>query len=836
MRKSTLLLGTMLSFGLASPAMAQETSDANQPANATTPETAEEAAPGEIIVTAQRRSERLQDVPVAVSVVSGASLATASRPSIETATQLVPSLNVQKSGTTLNQTIFLRGVGTATFSIAGEPSVSTVVDGVVYARSGEAFTDLVDVDQMEVLRGPQGTLFGKNSSAGVINITTRRPTRTFGGSIEGGIFEGGEYRTRGIVNVPLSEDLLTRFTAFYGSYDGNIRNVTVGRDVNGYERYGVRGQLQYRPRDSSLSLLLIGDYYRNNDDCCAEVIGTGPLTGLGVPTTNLAFGVLPTPRGDETREVAQNLVTRTRERGYGVSAQIDLDVANHTLTSISAYRDWNNTEIRDGDFLPRAFVGFAQLHDTGPQKSNTLTQEFRVTSPGDQFFTYVLGAFISRAEADRVFTRADIVCTAATGAPTGVLIPCGSANANPSTFPSGTARFGSVFNNAALYGQGTLNVSDQLRVLAGLRFTRDRLSVYHSRTATGLGTANNANTGFVTVPAAAPGIQPNFDQGVFDRTQALIAAIPASLTGAARQTALNAAVAQGLLATNGVPFRARTSSSNVSGKAAVQYDLSDDVMAYLSYTRGYKGPAYNVFFNLNATGTNVIEPETVNSYEAGLKNSLFDGRLVLNLTAFSARYRNFQANNPDEVAGVVVTRFTNAGTISTKGVEVDLLAQLLRDFTVSGGIAYTDAQVERFRQPPGATTAQLIASGTTLAFAPKWKGSLSADYRMRGVGPFDVYLGASASGQTKQLAQFSENPIIRDLATIDGYSLVNLTAGFGDSGDNWRVTFLVRNLLDTSYAAAIQSGGPGGSYRYQIPRDADRYVGVTARLNFGGRR
>jgi iron complex outermembrane receptor protein len=259
-------------------------------------------------------------------------------------------------------------------------------------------------------------------------------------------------------------------------------------------------------------------------------------------------------------------------------------------------------------------------------------------------------------------------------------------------------------------------------------------------------------------------------------------------------------------------------------------------MAYASYTRGYKGPAYNIFFNLTAVGTNVIEPETVNSYEVGLKNSLLDGRLVLNLTGFSARYKNFQANNPDVVAGVVVTRFTNAGTVSTQGAELDLYFQPFRDFTISGGLAYTDAQVERFRQPPGATAAQVVAPGTSLAFAPKWKGSLSADYRARGVGAFDLWLGASANSQSEQIAQFSADPVVRRLSTIDGYSLVNLTAGIGDSEDNWRVTFLVRNLLDTSYAAAIQSGGPGGSYRYQIPRDADRYVGVTARVNFGGRR
>jgi iron complex outermembrane recepter protein len=804
MLKSNLLLGTILGLGLALPAQAQDAAAApagtEEPANATQPQEAnEEAPPAEIVVTAQKRSERLQEVPVAVSVVSGASLATLSRPNIESATQLVPSLNVLKSGTTLNQTIFLRGVGTATFSIAGEPSVSTVVDGVVYARSGEAFTDLVDIDQMEVLRGPQGTLFGKNASAGLINITTRRPTATAGGSFEAGYFEGGERRVRGIANLPLSDEIRTRITAFAAGYDGNIRNRATGSDVNGYKRWGIRGQALFQPANSSLRMLLIGDYYKNNDDCCAEVIGTqtpvtttvnGVPTLTGFNTTSPVFSALPTPRGDETREIAQNLVTRTRERGAGVSAQLDVDVGTHTLTSITAYREWENTEIRDGDFLPQPYVGFAQLHDRGPQDSNTLSQEVRLTSPGNQPFTYVVGGFISRAAADRTFNREDIVCTAAAGAPTGVLIPCGGPGANPSTFPGGTATFGSVFNNAAIFGQGVLRATDALRLLAGLRYTRDRLKVYHSR-----------NTRL-----AGPGIQPSF---------------PVTPTGTGQPATI---------------FRSRTSEDNLSGKASIQYDLTPDVMAYASYTRGYKGPAYNVFFNLTAVGTNVIEPETVNSYELGLKNSLLNGRLVLNLTAFSARYKNFQANNPDVVAGVVVTRFTNAGTISTKGAELDLYYQPVRDLTFSGGVAYTDAQVERFRLPPGASPNDVVPPGTPLAFAPKWKGSLSVDYRLRTAGPVDIWLGGNASSQSKQIAQFSPNPVVRQLSTIDGYSLVNLSAGIGDDSDSWRVTVHARNLFDQSFASAIQSGGPAGTYRYQISRDADRYFGITGRVSFGGRR
>ncbi|MDP3676750.1 MAG: TonB-dependent receptor [Novosphingobium sp.] len=786
MTKAFLHTGTALILSaaaqmLVSPVWAQDTTPVDAAA------APEEAAPSEIVVTAQKRTERLQDIPLAVSVIGGDALEASARPSIEGAAQLVPALNFLKSGTTLNQTIFLRGVGTASFSIAGEPSVSTVVDGVVFARSGEAFSDLIDVARLEVLRGPQGTLFGKNASAGVINITTRQPEREFGGTVDASLFEGEEYRVKGAINVPLSADgnLLSRFTGFYGSYDGNIRNVTLGRDVNGYRHYGGRAQFVYEP-SSDLRVALTGDYHKNKDDCCAEIIATGPLTGAGLPGSSLAFTVLPTPRGDKTRRITQNLVTRTEEEGWGVSLQADIALGSHTLTSISSYREWDNLEVRDGDWLDRAYVGFIQLHDTGPQTTDTLTQELRITSPADQVISYVIGGYYSKADSRRIFQRDDVVCSAIAGAPTNVLIPCGSANANPSTFPTGVADFGSSFKNLAAFGQATLNATDNFRLIGGLRYARDKLSVFLSRNTT----------------LAGPGIQPSF---------------PVTPTGTGQPA---------------TQFRDRTSENDLSGKFAAQFDFTPDHMGYLSYTRGYKGPAYNVFFNLTATGTNRIDPETSDAFEIGLKNTLFDGTMTLNLALFRADYHNFQANNPDIVAGVVVTRFTNAGEVSTHGIEADLSWRPFEDFTLNGGVAFTKARVDQFRVAPGAAPTAVIPSGTPLAFAPKWKGSLSTDYRARTGGAIDVFLGASSNFQSKQLSVFAPNAVQRQLGTIDGYGLVNLSLGVGDADGRYRLTLQARNVFDTSYAAAIATGGPGGSYRYQIPRDADRYFGVNGRFSF----
>jgi iron complex outermembrane receptor protein len=772
----------ILVIGLPMSAMAQQTA-------------AEDEAPAEIVVTAQKREQRLQDVPVALTVISGDTIANQGGVNIESAQYLVPSLNFRKSGTTLNQFLFLRGIGTANFSIAAEPSVSAVLDGVVLANAGEAFADLVDVERIEVLRGPQGTLFGKNASAGVLNIVSKRPGDAFGGYVDGGFFfgNGNEYRLRAAIDTPFSDTLRGRFTGFVSNYDGNIRNVTLNRRVNGYDRYGVRGVIEGDATEN-LKITFIGDYRKSNDDCCAELIGTTP--------TNITTQALPTPRGDKTRQVAQNLVTATDEESYGLSLQAEWDIGDgSTLTSITSQRWWNNTEIRDGDWLPQAYAGFNQLHDNGPQNSKTFSQELRVASPTGGLIEYVIGAYYSRSNNRRIFTRNDIVCGLAAGAPTTTLVPCGTAQATASTFPSGTADFGSIFTNTASFAQATLNATDAFRVIAGLRYTTDQLKVDHIRRTLLVG----------------PGIGASFDAGVFNNG-AFNPATGAFIAGTS----------------NGVPFRTSTTERDLSGKAGVQFDLTDDNMAYATYARGYKGPAYNVFFNMATINTNVIEAETADSFEIGLKNTLADGRVILNVAAFYAKYKNFQANNPDVVNGVVTTRLTNAGTVSTRGIEIDFIAKPMPNWNISGGYAYTDAQIDNFRAPPGAAANTLIPAGTPLTSAPKSKLSVTTDYTIETGGFANVVLGASLATQSKQLTQLSPDPVVRAATTVGGYTILDVSASLVDPDDAWKLSLLVRNVGDTSFAAAIQTGGPGGSYRYQIPREADRYAGVTFRYNFGG--
>ncbi len=323
----------------------------------------------------------------------------------------------------------------------------------------------------------------------------------------------------------------------------------------------------------------------------------------------------------------------------------------------------------------------------------------------------------------------------------------------------------------------------------------------------------------------------NFDQGVYNE---YIRQINLGATPAAAQAAA-------VLLSNGQPFRQKVTNNNWSGKAGLQFDVSDDVMAYATYSRGYKGPGLNIFFNLQSNGTPPLAPESADSYEGGLKTTLFDGAMTLNFAGFYAKYKNFQANNPDFVLGQRVTRFTNAGTVSTRGFEADLLYRPSNDFTISGGVAYTDAKVDKFRLPPGAPATDEIPVGTVLPFSPKWKTSLGGTYTIRTGGFADIELGAQGSYQTKQLSLLVASPLIRDNGTIKSYGLLDLSLALVGADNKYRISFLAKNVFDTSFAASIVDGGPlsagntgSSSYRYIIPREADRYFGINAKVNFGG--
>jgi iron complex outermembrane receptor protein len=734
----------------------------------------------EIIVTAQKREQNLQDVPIAVSVLSGNALDSTGGFNAESLRQLVPSLNVRKTNTQLNQSLFLRGVGTINFAIAAQPSVGFVLDGVVLSSAGEAFGDFYDVERVEVLRGPQGTLFGKNSSAGVVNVVSKRPGKEFGGYADLSWYEDDEIRLKAAVDTPVSDRLRGRTTATWGNFDGYIDNISdtnAGGKLNGYDRWGIRSIWVAEPSDD-IELTFIGDYRKSDDNCCVEVIGGAPTGAQAAALGSLLAGT-DYAKGDESRKVRQNLVMSSEEEAWGLSAQADISIGDYTLTSITAYRTWDSTEIREGDWLDAgpAYVGINQLHDYGPQTQDTFSQELRIASPGGEFVDYVAGLYYAKTSADRYFQRDTQVCRSSTlPADATGLQPCTPA-ASVIEAPSANADFGADFDNFAAFADGTFNVADRWRLIAGVRWTYDDLSFDHL---------------YNFSPIPGPGIRNQAGGGT------------ARLSGS-------------------------NSSDEFSGRAGAQFDFTDDLVGYATYSRGYKGPAYNVFFNMTANNAAVIDAETADSFELGMKSTLADGRVVLNAAAFYAKYENFQANNFLFLNNVLITTLTNAGDVTTEGLELDFMARPIDNLSLSGGIAYTDAVVDEFFTPPGSTPT--VRNGTKLPLAPEWKATLAGDYRME-FDAVDVVPGLLLVYTDDQYSDLNEPAI----TLIPSYTTLDLTVAIADKDDRYRVTFVGRNVTDESFAALVTRGGPGGAPRLQIPRDADRYFGVQFRANFGGTR
>lgn len=743
----------------------------------------------EITVTAQKVEQNLQDVPIAVTALTGDQIDATGAVNIEQLQQIVPSLNFRKGTTSANSALVLRGVGTISFSIAAEPSVSTVVDGVVLSRSGQAFADLYDIERIEVLRGPQGTLFGKNASAGLLNIVTKGGTDQFEGRLDLGAFEGQEYRAKASVSGPLMENLTARLTGFYGNYDGNITNVFGGgrNKVNGYERWGSRLVFDWDPTDFA-KIRLAADFARSDDDCCAEVTGVnrGVVSGANLDSE---IGFIHNT-GEDTRAVNHNLVTTTEDTTWGASIQGDFDVlSGHTFTVIGAYRNWENVETREGDFLPRAIVGTAELHDRGTVETDQYSVEARLASPQGQRLEYLVGGFFWHSDNTQLFRRQDITCATSTLPidPVTGARPCNLADTVNTLYPTANSISDVSVQNYAFFGQATFHATDALRLIGGVRWTHDEVDFVHTR-APGV----NLTTG---LPATGPGI-------VAAPAGGLLSAVPPG---------------------NGTNVSAgSTDNSNFSGKAVVQYDFTDDIMGYASYTRGYKGPAFNVFFNHTAPNNAVpLDAETSNAYEAGFKTRFFDNRLQLNLAGFFAEYDGFQANNFINVGGALVSTLTNAGTVTTAGFEADFVATPTHWWTLTGGVAYADAKVKEFNPNPF-TGVPSTFNGTPLLLAPKWSASLISEWE----APFFFGLRAfPRMSWTYQSDQFSE---LGRVGPIDQHSLVDASLGFSDRDDRYRLTFLVKNILDDSYVTLNTSNGQ----RLHIPRDADRYVGVTFRANF----
>ena len=708
----------------------------------------------EITITATKREESLQSVPIAVSVVSGLTMEQANLNSLASIQSRIPTLNFRANASNKDTSLFIRGVGTISTSPGVEPTVSTVVDGVVFGRAGMASLDLMDVARLEVLRGPQGTLFGKNASAGVINIVSRPIAEETKGSVDLAWYEGSEKRLRAGVSGSLSDTVRGSVNLLYGEYPGNIRNTFLNEDVGGYDRKGVRGKLEIAPNDD-VQIRLIADYAEAKDTG-----SRGPFIRAGAAVT---AAIAPIVIGFENTDVATNIKERVEDTNYGLSAQVDWCVAGGELTSITAARKWKNTQFQDLDGTNLVYNEISQNADRGEVDSKQFSQELRFASPKGQFFDYVAGLFYYKSKTDEVYRRDVIRCNG-----TLPMLPNGLTPCVAPLLDNGVATYGTDLKSWSVFGEGTLNFSERLRGIIGLRYTDDDLSFYHSRTST---------AGAVDIPGVR-------------------AARPLN-TG-------------------------NTTDNGISGRIGPQFDISDDLMAYLTYSRGYKGPAYSAFFNMRDFDNVAVAAEESDSFEIGLKSTLLDKRLRLNVAVFDTKFSGYQANLPDIVAGVTVTRLISAGDISTKGVELDFEAKVTSNFTLSGAAAKTKARVDQFICPPG-NAGCLTLNGAPLPYAPDWKANLAANYDVDvGTRRLDFGVDWNYQDDTQYSLSISPNTV------GPSYSVFNATIALSDEDAGWRVAVVGKNLGDESYMTNILDSG----LQRGVPRDDSRYFGVTARFSF----
>lgn len=618
----------------------------------------------DIVVTAQRRSENSQRVPVAIQTITGDAIVNAGYTSLTDLEHLTPGLQYDP---TQGAAFQIRGVGTTSFDFSNAKSVNVVVDDVVMdGQRANGLIGLVDIARVDVLMGPQGTLFGKNSTSGVISVTTTQPqlgVTSFRGSASYG--QHNDRILNATVNVPFGDMAALRFSGFDQGQDGFGRNVTLNRLVGSTHEYGGRARLFLQPSEN-FDLTVSGDYADHWDSSVRT-----PVSGQPAAVTAIlnSLGVYPGPRSADT---ADSQFGQIETEEWGASVKVHAKIGDNDLTSISAYRStlYNNNTPADLTPIDR----FAYIpYNYGHLYTDKISQEVHFASPQGRLFTWLIGAFYNRLEATQTQLQ-----WATLGAPVftnGVPIKTLYALTGAIGKDGNTSLFKSANESAAAFGQVQLNLSKQFRVALGGRYTHDNNSQSLSY--------------FNTDPVAVTGFNPAF------------------------------------IATSAPPVypSGRIKGDNFSFRVSPEFQITPDLMVYGTYTTGYK-PAGIAFVG------NKYDPykaETVKAWEFGLKSEWFGRRLRFNIDVFRSDFTNFQATIltpvPDGNGGsILASAIGNAGGLRSQGVEATIALKPTRSLSLSASGAYTDGY---FTDYVSGTT---IYTNTRLPNSPDWSGTAAVDY------------------------------------------------------------------------------------------------------------
>ncbi|TDV46665.1 iron complex outermembrane receptor protein [Pseudomonas helmanticensis] len=728
-----------------------------------------------VTVTTRRREESSQDVPTPMSVVSGQNLETQRVYRIQDLQQLVPSVNVAYMHAR-QSSVSIRGLGNNPASDGLEGSVGLYIDNVYLGRPGMAVFDLMDIEQLEVLRGPQGTLFGKNTTAGVINISTRAPTFTPERSIETSVGEDGYFQTKGTISGPLNDQLAGRFSAYRTRSDGDIKNEYDGHDLNGGSRDGFRAQLLFKPNED-FNLRWIGDYNEEDSSAGTRVLyNTGPtINGVNLYQSRANAAGATLVNGSHRKVNLDNDQHVTVHQG-GTSVEANWTLpSDFTLTSISSYRFWNFTPRNDdGLNVPASYNAGVSVED------KQYSQEFRLASPKGEFFDYVVGAYYFGSDLDnKSFAyygpQADIWNGTAPGA-----------LANVTSVGNGHIKTDSF----ALFAQGTWHLTERLDFTAGVRGTYEEKSARVTR---------DAPVGGATVTGAA-------------------ATARRGRAGAYDSGDLN------------------QYSSSPSGLLNLSYRITDDVLGYATLSHGEKSGGVNLAVGsapVAGADSLLIGTERANNAELGFKSTLWDHRLQLNANVFWTQVNAYQTNAYD--AENRVQYLTNAGSVRSRGVEFESTVIPLRGLTLNINGSYNDVSYLSYKdapcppevsQAPGAP-ASCDLSGHQVVGASKWIGNANGEYKWNLDNGFEPYVTASYAFRSKAVGTVEDS----DYGQIPSYAVVNFSTGLrGDFNQGqWDVSLWLKNAFDKTYYTTLWTGGNGG---YEGLLGTPRTLGVTGRYDF----
>jgi iron complex outermembrane receptor protein len=746
-----------------------------------------------VVVSARLRAEDAQQIPVALSVVDDQLLDATGTFNVAQVPQLVPSVNYS-SPNPRNTALTIRGLGSSVVAIAQandglEPGVGFYVDQVYHARPATAAFDLLDLERVEVLRGPQGTLFGKNTTAGALNLVTQAPSvdPQFRGELTGGNY--GYYQAKASVSGALIGDTVAgRLSGSTTGRDGVLRNVTTGGLDNNIDNSAIRGQLLVRASDA-FSLRLTGDYSSVDTRCCTQVyvrVGT-TLKSAARQYPALAAGLGYTPASldpyDRLTDIDANLKVVSHEGG--VSAIVDWNLGTTTLTSVSAWRWWDWNAANDRDYTRLSIQTIQGI----PSRQDQFSQELRIASNGHNTIDYVTGlyGFTQTIKGKPVTAYGPQAAYWLLGPP-----PLYPSNLLDGYRSDGNTRFES--SSYAAFGEATWHATTQLELTGGLRYTyEDKNGRYATTVSGGLATTNTA---FVNAKLSI--LRPQ-------------------------------------------SYTAADYDGSLSGRVNLAWHWNDAVMTYASAARTSKSGGINMSglpltaSNQPALTTALVKPEQNTTYEVGVKSRLFTDRLLLNADLFQTTVHDFQANVVDTGPGALRGYLANIEKVRVRGAELD--AEWKFAERVSGHLssAWTEGLTESYHN--GQCPLEKVASSTTvcdlsgmpLSGLPRWAVSIGGEVTQPlrlGTATGDAFLRADASARSWIYGDSADSKY----TVISGYGLVNVSLGFRQSGP-WEVFIWARNLLDKDYLqnVTVQAGNSG--LVVGTPGDP-RTVGLTLRTRF----